>query len=167
MKCKECEYCYSDETTQFRVSNSDRAFCLNMDLYTHVDPEKECAENCDNDKWVIEHSYKKEVCGMETKKLAMISQPMNRLTDEEILSVREKAKKILEEKGYEVVDTFFKDYNSDAKHKAVDYLSKAIKAMSKVDVVYFCKGWENARGCVIENKIAIDYEIDVIEDYTK
>ena len=29
--------------------------------------------------------------------------------------------------------------------------------MSKVDIVYFMKGWENARGCKIENKICQDY----------
>ena len=29
--------------------------------------------------------------------------------------------------------------------------------MSKVDIVYFMKGWENARGCKIENKICQAY----------
>lgn len=39
-------------------------------------------------------------------KKAMLSQPMAGKTDEEIVATREKAIKILEEKGYEVVNTF-------------------------------------------------------------
>lgn len=44
------------------------------------------------------------------KMKAMISQPMNGLTDEQILAVKAKAVKSLEEKGYEVVNTFFEDF---------------------------------------------------------
>lgn len=32
---------------------------------------------------------------------------------------------------------------------------------------YFAKGWEDARGCRIENQCAIEYGIEVIEDYTE
>ena len=42
-------------------------------------------------------------------KKAMLSQPMAGKTDEEIVATREKAIKILEEKGYEVVNTLFTD----------------------------------------------------------
>nr|UWD67620.1 MAG: Nucleoside 2-deoxyribosyltransferase like protein [Bacteriophage sp.] len=40
-------------------------------------------------------------------KKAMFSQPMNGLSDEEIIKTREKAMAFLESKGYEVVNTFF------------------------------------------------------------
>lgn len=40
-------------------------------------------------------------------KKAMLSQPMAGKTDEEIVATREKAIKVLEEKGYEVVNTLF------------------------------------------------------------
>ena len=40
---------------------------------------------------------------------AMLSQPMNGKTEEEIKATREKAIAALEEKGYEVVNTLFTD----------------------------------------------------------
>lgn len=40
-------------------------------------------------------------------KKAMFSQPINGLSDEEIIKTREKAMAFLESKGYEVVNTFF------------------------------------------------------------
>lgn len=40
---------------------------------------------------------------------AMLSQPMNGKTDEEIMATREKAIKALEAKGYEIVNTLFTD----------------------------------------------------------
>ena len=42
-------------------------------------------------------------------KKAMLSQPMAGKSDEEIVATREKAIKVLEEKGYEVVNTLFTD----------------------------------------------------------
>ena len=40
---------------------------------------------------------------------AMLSQPMAGKTDEEIIETRERAIKVLHEKGYEVVNTLFTD----------------------------------------------------------
>ena len=42
-------------------------------------------------------------------KKAMLSQPMGGKTDEEIVSTREEAVKVLQEKGYEIVNTLFTD----------------------------------------------------------
>ena len=42
-------------------------------------------------------------------KKAMLSQPMAGKTDEEIVATREKAIKVLEGKGYEIVNTLFTD----------------------------------------------------------
>ena len=52
---------------------------------------------------------------------AMLSQPMAGKTDEEIVATREKAIKILKEKGYEIVNTFFTDewYSKEKKWKNV------------------------------------------------
>lgn len=102
------------------------------------------------------------------KKL-FISQPMKNKTNEEILSVRNKAvesaERILGEK-VEVVNSFFKDALVDA--NPLYYLSKSLGLMSTADVVYFAKGWEEARGCRIENTCAIEYGLPVvIEDYTE
>lgn len=40
---------------------------------------------------------------------AMLSQPMAGKTDEEIIQARERAIRILKEKGYEIVNTLFTD----------------------------------------------------------
>lgn len=96
---------------------------------------------------------------------AMISQPMNNLTADYILSRRENAIKTLKNFGYDIEDTFFtSDYyiSDDTKNLSVACLAKSIEAMSKCDTVYFCKGWENARGCKIEHEIAKGYGLAVI-----
>ena len=99
------------------------------------------------------------------KKL-FISQPMRGKTDEEILAVRqraiESAEKRLGEK-VEVIDSFFQNAPADA--KPLWFLGKSLELLSGADVAYFAKGWEEARGCRIENTCAIEYGIDVIEDW--
>ena len=102
------------------------------------------------------------------KKL-FISQPMRGKTNEEILAVREKAIASVERElgeKVEVIDSFFKDAPTEA--KPLWYLAKALGLLATADVAYFAKGWEEARGCRIENTCAIEYGIPlVIEDYTK
>lgn len=53
-------------------------------------------------------------------KKAMLSQPMGGKTDEEIVETRERAIKVLEAKGYEVVNTLFTDewYSHENMEKA-------------------------------------------------
>lgn len=102
------------------------------------------------------------------KKL-FISQPMNSKTTAEILEVRNKAIKSAERElgeKVEVIDSFFRNAPHDA--KPLWFLGKSLELLSEADVAYFAKGWEEARGCRIENQCAIDYGIEiVIEDYTK
>lgn len=102
------------------------------------------------------------------KKL-FISQPMNGKTDEEILKVREKAIKSAEDKlgeKVEVIDSFFQNAPHDA--KPLWFLGKSLELLSNADVVYFARGWEEARGCKIEHQCAVEYGVDlIIEDYTK
>lgn len=99
------------------------------------------------------------------KKL-FISQPMKGKTDEEILKEREKAiksaKKHLGE-DVEVIDSFFQSAPADA--RPLWFLGKSLELLSTADIAYFAKGWEEARGCKIENMCAIEYGITVIEDY--
>lgn len=99
------------------------------------------------------------------KKL-FISQPMRGKTDEEILAVRQKAIESVKRnfgEEVEVIDSFFR--NAPAEAKPLWYLGESLKLLSTADVAYFAKGWEEARGCRIENTCAIEYGIDVIEDY--
>lgn len=101
---------------------------------------------------------------------AMLSQPMNGKTDEEIVATREKAIKELEAAGYEVVNTLFTDewYNTEnmkargVEHIPLCFLAKSLENMSLCNAAYFCKGWENARGCKIEHDAAVAYGLDII-----
>lgn len=98
-----------------------------------------------------------------------ISQPMKGKTDEEILSERQKAIESVKEKygdkNIEIIDSFFQSAPADA--RPLWFLGKSIELLSTADVAYFCKGWDQTRGCRIENTCAIEYGIEVIEDYSK
>lgn len=101
------------------------------------------------------------------KKL-FISQPMRRLTNEEILKTREeikvRAEKTLGEK-VEVLDSFISEYPGETnKQIPVWYLGKSIEILSKADIAYFGGEWKNARGCKIEHEVAKNYGILVIEE---
>jgi hypothetical protein len=96
-----------------------------------------------------------------------ISQPMRGKTKEEILAVRERAIESAERnlgEKVEVIDSYFEDAPNDG-NAPLWHLGKSIMLLASADVAYFAKGWEEARGCRIENTCAIEYGIDVIEDY--
>ena len=94
---------------------------------------------------------------MSNKMKVMISQPMKGKTNEEIRNERAELVKRLEKDNFEVVDTIISENAPKSCNEAIYYLSKSIEFMSAVDIVYFMKGWEKARGCKIENKICNDY----------
>ena len=101
---------------------------------------------------------------------AMISQPMAGKTDEEIVATREHAIAKLEEKEYEVINTLFTDeWYSQEKMKErgvvqipLCFLAKSLENMSLCHAAFFCKGWEDARGCRIEHEAAKAYGLDII-----
>jgi hypothetical protein len=103
-------------------------------------------------------------------KKAMLSQPMAGKSEEEIIATREKAIKALEEKGYEVVNTLFTDawYSKDQMtlrgvvQIPLCFMAKSLENMSRCHAAYFCKGWEDTRGCKIEHAAAIAYGLEVI-----
>ena len=102
-------------------------------------------------------------------KKAMLSQPMAGKTNEEIVATREKAISALKEKGYEIVNTLFTDewYSQDAIAERgvvqipLCFLAKSLENMSRCHAAYFCKGWENARGCRIEHEAAVAYGLEI------
>lgn len=106
---------------------------------------------------------------------AMLSQPMAGKTDEEIVETRERAIQVLEAKGYEVVNTLFTDEwysNESMKERGVVqiplcFLAKSLENMSLCHAVYFCKGWQNARGCRIEHDAAVAYGLEIIYEEQK
>ena len=101
---------------------------------------------------------------------AMLSQPMAGKTEEEIKETRERAIQVLREKGYEIVNTLFTDewYSKESMEERgvvqipLCFLAKSLESMSLCHAVYFCKGWENTRGCRIEHDAAVAYGLDVI-----
>lgn len=101
---------------------------------------------------------------------AMLSQPMAGKTDEEIIETREKAIAVLKEKGYEIVNTLFTDewYSREKMEERgvvqipLCFLAKSLESMSLCHVVYFCKGWENTRGCRVEHDAAVAYGLTII-----
>ena len=95
-----------------------------------------------------------------------ISQPMNGKTTEEIENERnyiiDKLTSRFDRKNerIEIIDSFFKNTPHDT--KPLWYLGESIKLMSEADVVFFCNGWQTARGCQIEHDCALEYGIDTM-----
>ena len=90
-----------------------------------------------------------------------ISQPMNGKTTEEIENERNYIiDRLRENECVEIIDSFFKDAPHDA--NPLWYLGESIKLMSEADVVFFCDGWQTARGCQIEHDCALEYGIDTM-----
>ena len=103
-------------------------------------------------------------------KNAMLSQPMAGKTDEEIIVTREKAIAALTERGYQVVNTLFTDewYSAEKMQERgvvqipLCFLAKSLENMSLCHAAYFCKGWEQTRGCRIEHEAAVAYGLEII-----
>lgn len=87
---------------------------------------------------------------------------MRNKTDEEILEEREYAVKRVKEilGDVHVIDSFFKDVPTDT--SPLWFLGKSLELLSTADVVYFCNGWDTARGCRIEQMCAVEYGINRI-----
>ena len=100
----------------------------------------------------------------------MLSQPMAGKSERGIIETRERAIAALMEKGYEIVNTLFTDewYSKEAMERRgvvqipLCFLAKSLENMSLCHAAYFCKGWENARGCKIEHDAAVAYGLEII-----
>ena len=94
-------------------------------------------------------------------KKVFISQPMNGLTEEEILKERERAEFAVREyleriypgEPVEFLNTYFRDFDGNG----LKYLAKSLELLAEADVAYFAEGWETARGCGIEHDCAAAY----------
>lgn len=101
-------------------------------------------------------------------KRLFISQPMRGRSDKEILNERaaaiKKAEEILGEE-VEVIESYFEHDNSPkGACKPLWFLGKSIQLLSTADVVFFCDGWQNARGCRVERRCAYDYDLEMLCD---
>lgn len=103
-------------------------------------------------------------------KRAMLSQPMAGKSEEEIVETRSRAIAALEARGYEIVNTLFTDEwysreNMEARGVVqipLCFLAKSLENMSLCHAAYFCKGWEQARGCCIEHEAAVAYGLTIL-----
>ena len=98
------------------------------------------------------------------KKL-FISQQKRKKTNEQIKQEREKAVKIAQElvgEEIEVIDSFFENAPHDA--KPLWFLGKSLELLSTADIAFFVKGWEEYRGCRIEQLAASQYGIPVLQE---
>ena len=101
---------------------------------------------------------------------AMLSQPMAGKTQEEIVATRERAVAALKARGFEVINTLFTDewYSKEKMEERgvvqipLCFLAKSLENMSLCHAAYFCKGWEQARGCKIEHDAAVAYGLVII-----
>lgn len=70
---------------------------------------------------------------------------------EEIDAVKERAVKVLQEMGYEVVDPPVIEENA---YPMMYWIAKTLEIASRCRVVYFCKGWENDIECKVVHEAA-------------
>lgn len=156
-------YTYEKLTGATRLLENMRNNCIKKDTDAYDDPDRERKYEALN---IAIDAIKK----LPVIKRAMISQPMAGKTDEEIKATREKAIAALKEKGYEIVNTLFTDewYNSEKMRERgvvqipLCSLATSLTNMSLCHAAYFCKGWENARGCHIEHDAAVAHGLDII-----
>lgn len=98
-------------------------------------------------------------------KKIFISQPMKGKTNEEIKKEREiiieQIDKKLNGEPFEVMDTVFDDFDGATPLK---FLAKSLMVMAEADAVYFADGWRDTRGCRIEKRCAIAYDLNIISD---
>lgn len=112
----------------------------------------------------MENSPKSRIEEVKKPVKVFLSQPMRGFTDEEIRTRRDNDIKQLYEyfgEPIELIDTIF-EQNATAKHIPVEYLARSIAEMANADYVAMSYGFEQARGCLIEHKIAEEYGISII-----
>lgn len=98
-------------------------------------------------------------------KRIFISQPMRDKTDDEIKQERQKiVDACVREYGkdIEIIDSFFEGAPHDV--KPAWFLGKSIELLSTADAAFFADGWDGARGCRIEHRVAMEYGIEIIYD---
>lgn len=95
-------------------------------------------------------------------KKIMISQPMKGKTIEQIRKERLHIIDLLESKGYVVINSIMSGKIPKDVDEAIYNLSRAIRIMSRVDGVFFMKGWKQARGCMVEHEVATLYGKEIM-----
>lgn len=99
-------------------------------------------------------------------KRIFISQPIQGRDYNEVIRDRNKAIKELAEcfpdENIQIIDSFIPAMYYDANNNPIVGLGTCISLMGNANYLFMCEGWENARGCCIERRVAIEYGIPVI-----
>ena len=93
-----------------------------------------------------------------------LSHPMHGLTEEQIMSIRDTAYYYLRSVygNIEIIDNLHID-EAPKNSGRLWHLGRSIQQMEEADAIYFCDGWENARGCLIERQVAEKYGLRILE----
>lgn len=104
------------------------------------------------------------------KKL-FVSLPMRGLNEREIRKRMNYLKYLVELELKEeviLIDSFIKDEpdSKEINNIGLYFLGESIKELAYADIVVFANGWMKARGCKVEYKAAVEYEVKILyEDY--
>lgn len=92
-----------------------------------------------------------------------LSQPMNGVPEEEVLKLRCHMESYLEQVygPVDIIDSYVHE-NVPENAGRLWYLGTSIRMMQEADLVVFCPGWENAKGCRVEEKVCLEYGIPAI-----
>ena len=108
-----------------------------------------------------------------------ISQPMTGLSKEEILDTRLEAiewvyKTLIEndfcrDDEIEIIDSYVEENQdkTDTTENLIYMLGTSIQLLSEAEIVYFCEGWENSRGCKVEHLVAEEYGLKFLSTKKK
>lgn len=63
--------------------------------------------------------------------------------------------KELRQKGFDAITPF--DISPDPNASYAEHLGKDIQALLECDAIYFCRGWQDSKGCQAEYEVAKIY----------
>lgn len=93
-----------------------------------------------------------------------ISLPMRDKTSYEIKEDRDRIiSKLISRYGqFEILESIFTDVAAGS--KSLYFLGKSFEVLSEADIAVFAKGWEKARGCLLEHDACLAYGIEIIRE---
>jgi hypothetical protein len=90
---------------------------------------------------------------------------MNGLTEDEVMDIRNKALAELQEfypeESIELIDNYHHENVPEGAGR-LWHLGTSIRMMEDADGVYFCGGWEKAKGCGIEFEVCRLYRLRIL-----
>lgn len=98
---------------------------------------------------------------VNNKLWVFISQPMNGLTDDEIVNTRIRVTNYIVNKHIDrdvyIIPSYITEDVPCESNQELHNFARSIDLMSDADIVFFVKGYEKSRGCMLEHAIASAY----------